>query len=80
MQIRQREKNLRSMKRDNENLADQISFLHSPVMIDRRAKELNLGLAPAQPLQVVRLMETPPAPDKNSPRQFAQRPVADLTP
>ena len=49
-------------------------------MLDRRAKELNLGLAPAQPLQVVRLAETPAAPEPNSPRQFAQRPATDLTP
>ncbi len=79
-QIREREKSLAKMKRDNENLANQISFLHSPVMIDRRAKELNLGLAPAQPLQVVRLVEAPAAPEPGSLRQFAQRPVAGLTP
>jgi cell division protein FtsB len=80
VQIREREKSLAKVKRDNENLANQISFLHSPVMLDRRAKELNLGLAPAQPLQVVRLAETPVAPEQNSSRQLAQRPVTDLTP
>jgi cell division protein FtsB len=79
-QIREREKSLAKAKRDNENLAKQISFLHSPVMLDRRAKELNLGLAPAQPLQVVRLAETPVAPEQNSSRQLAQRPVTGLTP
>jgi cell division protein FtsB len=79
-QIREREKSLAKVERDNENLANQISFLHSPVMIDRRAKELNLGLAPAQPLQVVRLAETPVAPDKDGSRQLAQRPMTDLTP
>jgi cell division protein FtsB len=79
-QIREREKSLAKVKRDNENLANQISFLHSPVMLDRRAKELNLGLAPAQPLQVVRLAETPVAPEQNSSRQLAQRPVTGLTP
>jgi cell division protein FtsB len=79
-QIREREKSLARLKHDNENLADQISFLQSPPMIDRRAKALNLGLAPAQPLQVVRLAETPVAPEANSPRQLAQRPVTGLTP
>ncbi len=79
-QIREREKSLAKVKRDNENLANQISFLHSPVMLDRRAKELNLGLAPAQPLQVVRLVETPVAPAQSSSRQLAQRPVTGLTP
>ncbi len=70
----------KQLKRDNKTLADQIAFLHSPVMLDRRVKELNLGLAPAQPLQVVRLAEAPVAPEPDSPRQFAQRPAAGLTP
>ena len=63
-QIRQRETKLAQLQNDNKRLGDQISILHSPVMIDRRAKELNLGLAPATPLQVVRLTETPVAPEK----------------
>ena len=29
-------------------LADQLSLLHSPMALDRRAQELKLGLAPAQ--------------------------------
>ena len=79
-QIREREKTLARLKHDNEALTDQIAFLHSPVILDRRAKELKLGLAPAQPLQVVRLVETPAAPPPDSSRQFAQRPVTNLTP
>src|ERR1017187_1148003 len=42
MQIREREKNLAKMKRDNDSLVKQIGFLHSPPQLDRRAKELNL--------------------------------------
>jgi len=80
-QIRQRETRLAQLQNDNKRLGDQITILHSPVKLDQRAKELNLGLAPAQPLQVVRLDETPsPAKDKNVSRQFTQRPVAGLTP
>ena len=79
-QIRQRETKLVQLQNDNKRLGDQISILHSPVMIDRRAKELNLGLAPATPMQVVRLTETPVAPEKSSSRQFAQRPATELTP
>ena len=79
-QIRQRETKLVQLQNDNKRLGDQISILHSPVMIDRRAKELNLGLAPATPLQVVRLTETPVTQEKNGSRQFAQRPVTELTP
>ena len=79
-QIRQRETKLKQLQVDNEVLARQVTILHSSVMIDRRVKELNLGLAPATPMQVVRLTETPVAPEKNSSRQFAQRPVTELTP
>ena len=79
-QIRQRETKLVQLQNDNKRLGDQISILHSPVMIDRRAKELNLGLAPATPTQVVRLMEMPVMPGKNGSRQFAQRPATELTP
>ena len=49
-------------------------------MIDRRAKELNLGLTPATPMQVVRLTEATFVPEKTSLRQFAQRPATELTP
>ena len=71
---------LKQLKSNNKLLVDQIAFLKSPVMLDHRVKELNLGLAPAQPLQVVRLVDVPPAPEQdNSSRQFAQRPVAGAT-
>src|SRR5271166_3914607 len=56
-QISERELRLKQLKNDNKALADQIAYLHSPVMLEHRAKELNLGLAPQQPLQVVRLMD-----------------------
>src|SRR6516162_6761540 len=82
-QIHQRESRLQQLQADNKRLADQLAILHSPVMLDQRAKELNLGLAPATPLQVVRLVEAPavpPAAPKNSPRQFASRPGHELTP
>src|SRR5579859_1884727 len=58
-QISEREVRLKQLKGDNKLLADQIAFLHSPVMLDRRARDLNLGLGPAQPMQVVRLVELP---------------------
>jgi hypothetical protein len=75
-QISEREVRLKQLKGDNKLLADQIAFLHSPVMLDRRARDLNLGLGPAQPMQVVRLVELPPPPGEDVPRQFAQRPGA----
>ena len=79
-QISEREIRLKQLKNDNKVLADQIGILHSPVLLDRRVKELNLGLTPAQPLQVVRLVDLPAPAVGEGPRQFAQRPVADGTP
>ncbi len=79
-QIRLHETKLLQLQADNKRLGEQIMILHSPVMLDRRAKELNLGLAPASPFQVVHLVETPVAPERKSARQFAQRQRPDLTP
>ena len=80
-QIVEREKHLIQLKHENESLQNQMSMLHSPVKLDQRAKELNLGLSPASPTQVVRLLE-PSAPEKNSSnqRQLASRPAHELTP
>jgi cell division protein FtsB len=74
-QISEREIRLRQLQSDNKQLADQIALLHSPVMLDRRSRELNLGLGPAQPYQVVRLVDLPSPPVSGGPRQFAQRPA-----
>lgn len=84
-QIAEHEKSLAQLKRDNDSLANQIAILHSPVMIDERARELNLGLGPAQPNQLVRLPE-PAAPGAlagmapGRGQQFAGRPGNELIP
>ncbi len=79
-QIRLRETKLAQLQSDNKQLSDQISILHSPVTLDQLAKGMQLGLAPATPAQVVRLVEIPAPMDKTSSRQFAQRPMTGLTP
>ncbi len=75
------EKSLDQLRRDNKLLGDQLNVLHSPVMIARRAKELNLGLIDPLPAQKVVLMETPFASSATvvQPRQFASRPAVELT-
>ena len=80
-QIRQRETRLKRLQNDDQKLSDQLSILRSPTMLDRRARELNLGLAPAQPMQVLRLAEPASAPpeNKNLTRQFAERPAGAMT-
>ena len=76
-QIHERESRLIQLQNDDKKLGDQLALLHSPVALERRAQELKLGLAPAQPMQVARLPEpvvTSPE-DKNSNRQFVVRPI-----
>ncbi|HSY09529.1 MAG TPA: hypothetical protein VK840_01305 [Candidatus Dormibacteraeota bacterium] len=81
-QIRQREIRLAQLQNDDQKLNDQLSILRSPMMLDRRVRELNLGLVPAQPMQVWRLPE--PAAvlpeNENSTRQFAARQTDGMTP
>jgi len=79
-QISERELRLKQLRNDNKLLADQITFLHSPVMLEHRAKELNLGLAPQQPVQVVRLVDLPAPAMEEGPHSIALRPVAGRTP
>ena len=77
-QIRQLESRLVQLRSDNQRLGDLLASLRSPVMLDQRARELNLGLAPAQPTQVWRLPEPLAAPSENntSARQLAARQTA----
>jgi hypothetical protein len=73
-QIRQCEIRLAQLKSQNQRLTDQRAILRSPMMLDQRARTLNLGLAPAQPGQVYRLPEPVLAtPENNLARQFARR-------
>ena len=74
-QIYQRESRLKQLANDNEKLRVTLADLHSPVMLDQRVRELNLGLVPAQPAQVWRLPEPAAAPPEKTPvpRQLAAR-------
>jgi len=76
--IRQDELRLKQIADANEKLRVRLADLRSPMMLDQRARELNLGLAPAQPMQVWRLPEPPAAPQESSPlaRQLAARQAA----
>jgi len=75
-EIRQRETALRQLRDDNQRLGDQLAILRLPVKLDERARQLNLGLVPAQPAQVIRLQEVS-APAAANPHQLAGRTVMD---
>lgn len=78
--IRQRETRLTQLRNENQRLRDQLAILRSPVMLDQRARELNLGLVPAQPNQIWRLPEpAAPAGFENLTRQFAARQAGATT-
>ena len=70
-QITTCESRLMLLRDENQKLGDQLAVLRSPVMLDQRVRELNLGLVPAKPAQIYRLVESPP--NENSRRQFAAR-------
>ena len=74
-QIRQGELHLKQMTDSNEKQRVKLADLRSPLMLDQRARELKLGLAPAQPMQVWRLPEPSAAPAENHAlaRQLAAR-------
>ncbi|HTR41336.1 MAG TPA: septum formation initiator family protein [Pseudomonadales bacterium] len=72
-QIRAREIRLSQLRSQNQKLTDQLAILRSPVMLDQRARQLNLGLVPAQPGQVCRLPDPVSGAQNNQPRQFAGR-------
>ena len=80
-QIRQREIRLKRLQDNNQKLSDQLSILLLPAMLDRRTRELNLGLAPAQPMQVFRVAEPASASPDNRilTRQLAARPAGAMT-
>ncbi|HEY1661301.1 MAG TPA: hypothetical protein VGI03_02690 [Verrucomicrobiae bacterium] len=79
-QIRRSESGLTQLRNENQRLDDQLAILRSPIMLDQRARALNLGLVPAQPGQVWRLPEPGAAPETgNVPRQLAARQTDAMT-
>jgi len=78
-QIDEREAKLRQLRNDNKLLSDQIGLCKNPVNLDQWVRTHNAGLVPAQPAQIVRRPDAPPAPEQAGSRQLAQRPVTNLT-
>jgi cell division protein FtsB len=56
-QITKRETRLEELQQQNEKLKRQLGGLRSPHSLERRIRELNLGLVAPQPAQVWRLIE-----------------------
>lgn len=74
---KKREQRLQDLRLQNDALRRQMATLLRPAFLDRRVRELNLGLAPVQPAQVLSLPEPvswQPQPGP-PPSQFAARPL-----
>jgi cell division protein FtsB len=69
-QLKQREQRLSDLRETNEKLCRQLATLRSPALLDRRVRELNLGLVPPQPNQVLCLIE--PVPELPTPANATQ--------
>ena len=79
-QIRANEIRLAQLQKDDDQRVKDLAELRSPMKLDARARELNLGLLPAQPMQVVRLAEPSFSTlENNLERQFAARPIDATT-
>jgi cell division protein FtsL len=76
-QITSSETRLAQLRDENQRLGDQLAVLRSPMMVDQRVHELNLGLVPAVPTQIYRLVEPPPDGEAN--RRFAARQDGGMT-
>ncbi len=73
-QIKDRELRLARQELENEQLRKQFATMRSPQSLEARIRELNLGLAPAQPGQIWRLPE--PVPDAALPSTLVQYAVS----
>ena len=72
-QIKKREIRLAALKNENEKRARQLATMRSPAFLERRIKELNLGLAAPQLPQVWRLDE----PSRANPQSRVQYAAQD---
>lgn len=72
-QIKKREIRLAELQEQNKKLANQLSLLRRPVELDKRVRELNLGLMPPQPSQILRLSEPLALPVENPANVYARQ-------
>jgi hypothetical protein len=75
-QIKERENRLAELERGNKVRRDQLAALCSPVKLDERVRQLNLGLGPPALTQVIRLVDAPvptQPPSRITPSALARR-------
>ena len=74
-EIQQKKGQLQQLIITNQKLVEQYAELHEPMRLEQRAKDLNLGLQPVGPDQLVRIVEPAGLPAESMPthRQWAER-------
>jgi hypothetical protein len=78
-QLIARERQLAKLDEDIEKLRKQLGTLRSPQYLEKRIKDLNLGLVAPQPSQIWRLNEPlpdAPVPPDNHERQYAAQTIS----
>lgn len=60
-QVKKSEIRLAELERENRIRRDQLAALCSPVALDARVRQLNLGLGPPALAQVIRMTDVPPS-------------------
>lgn len=73
-EIKDREERLEGLRRQNERLSRTLMQLESHRDLDAQARQMDLGLVPPQPHQVVRLGERLPEESTLGRRLFAEKP------
>jgi hypothetical protein len=77
LRIKTLEQRLEALRKVNKRAADHLADLRSPLKLDKRVKELGLGLTQPEPQQILRLVER--LPDAASARTAAlAAPAAQL--
>lgn len=74
--IKQREAKYERLRRQNDMLSRALSALQSPAEIEARIKQLDLGLVPSTPDQIVHLVDAPVSMENalsNSVRLYAEQ-------
>jgi len=71
--IKKQEVQLEMLKRSNKERDGKLDFLRSPAELERRIKQLNLGLMRPQPDLVLRLVEPCPETNLNQRRSTSER-------
>lgn len=77
-QIQKSEQRLNALKDSNAKLAKTLLTMQSPPQLEKRVRELNLGLVQPAQSQILTIVEVPPTPASENRPMLAERPVGSV--